>query len=96
MKKITIKKVKNKPETFEKSALKSKKFLMVLVTQGILTLFVMTSLLMGLTSASMTPVLVTAVAGLVFIGAGYIGGVAWLDKWVRVAHINTGSEEIPE
>ena len=77
---------------FEKTPLKSKKFICMLVIELMLFSFAMTALLIGATSFSMTPVLVTALAGLVFVAVGYIGGVAWLDKWTRVAHIGVGGE----
>jgi len=89
------------PENFERSPLGSKKFIAYLIAEGTWKLILLATLwgakdvlLVRDDLSGSNPWMwwfmftVVLVAG--FIEAGFIGGQAWLDKYVRVAQIAAG------
>lgn len=88
------------PEGLEKSPLSSKKFVAYLISEATWKLIIIIALYLGKDvmlardDINSTPFLwwflfcVVVVAG--FIEVGYIGGQAWLDKYVRVTKITAG------
>ena len=78
----------------KKPALQSKKFIAFLTTEIFLFVFLMLATIITASGAAIISVQVIAVTGMVFLAVGYIGGVAWLDRYVQVAMITNG--KIPE
>lgn len=88
------------PEGLEKSPLSSKKFVAYLISEAswkviiIVALYLGKDVMLARDDINSTPFLwwflfsVVVVAG--FIEVGYIGGQAWLDKYVRVTKITAG------
>ena len=82
----------------QKLPLQSKKFVAFLISEitwKIVILVCVTKLIQQSDEAvSLHSIMLTAVIIAGFIEAGYIGGQAWLDRYVKVAQITTGNGKV--
>jgi hypothetical protein len=88
-------------EDIDKSPLRSKKFIAYLLAELTWKIIILVTLFLGLNEGVSGDAgrwwfvfTVVTVAG--FIEVGYIGGQAWLDKYVRVAKITSLGKGSPD
>jgi hypothetical protein len=77
-----------------KLPLQSKKFVAFLISEVTWKIIILVCVVKLIndsdTTVSLHSIMLTAVIIAGFIEAGYIGGQAWLDRYVRIAEITTG------